>query len=85
MRRPDENRERVYDYLLAAQRPDVRGGLGHRRGRRRVPGRAGAARGGHADELDRILGCVLEYADGAFNSCSSSASARPSAASGPGG
>ena len=67
MRKPDENHEQVYAYLL---RRNVRmyavswsldsAGDVYLTGR--LPLAAVSA-----DELDRVLGCVLEYADGTFN------------------
>jgi hypothetical protein len=67
MRRPDENHEQVYAYLLQRNARmyavswaiDATGDV-YLTGR--VPLTAVTA-----DELDRILGCVLEYADGTFN------------------
>lgn len=67
MRRPDENRERVYEFLLqrnvrmygVAWAVDSMGDvylIGH------VP--LGAV---SADEIDRLLGAVLDAADGMFN------------------
>jgi hypothetical protein len=68
MRKPDENREAVYEFLL--QR-NVRtyavswaiDSMGDVYLTGRIPLAAVTA-----DELDRILGSVLEYADGTFNS-----------------
>ncbi|HEY2166296.1 MAG TPA: YbjN domain-containing protein [Jatrophihabitantaceae bacterium] len=67
MRRPDENHERVYEFLLqrntrmyaVAWAIDSTGDV-YLTGR--VPLSSITA-----DELDRILGSVLSYADGAFN------------------
>jgi hypothetical protein len=67
MRRPDENHERVYAFLLqrnvrmyaVSWSIDATGDV-YLTGR--VPLAAVTA-----DELDRILGSVLEYADGSFN------------------
>lgn len=67
MRRPDENHEQVYAYLLqrnarmyaVAWTIDAAGDV-YLAGR--VP--LGSIT---PDEIDRILGCVLEYADGTFN------------------
>ena len=67
MRRPDENREKLYDLLLTrnsrmyavAWAVDSHGDVflvG------RLPKRAITA-----DEVDRVLGAVLEYADGSFD------------------
>ena len=49
------------------QRPHVRGRVVDRRQRRHLPDRPPAAVRVTADEIDRILGAVLEYADGSFN------------------
>jgi hypothetical protein len=67
MRAPDENRERVYEWLLqhnarmyaVAWTIDSAGDV-YLVGR--LPLSAVTA-----DEIDRVLGCVLEYADGSFN------------------
>jgi hypothetical protein len=67
MRAPDENRERVYEWLLqrntrmyaVAWTIDSNGDV-YLVGR--LPLNAITA-----DEIDRVLGCVLEYADGTFN------------------
>jgi hypothetical protein len=67
MRKPDENRERVYEWLLqhnarmyaVAWTIDSTGDV-YLVGR--LPLNAVTA-----DEIDRVLGCVLEYADGSFN------------------
>lgn len=67
MRAPEENRERVYEWLLqhnarmyaVAWSIDSTGDV-YLIGR--LP--LGAVT---ADEIDRVLGCVLEYADGSFN------------------
>jgi gamma-glutamylcyclotransferase (GGCT)/AIG2-like uncharacterized protein YtfP len=67
MRRPDENRDRVHAFLLQRNARmyavswaiDEAGDL-YLTGR--MPLSAVTA-----DELDRVLGCVLEYADGTFN------------------
>ena len=67
MRKPDENHEAVYEYLL--QR-NVRSyavswaidSMGDVYLAGRIPLVAVTP-----DELDRVLGCVLEYADGTFN------------------
>jgi hypothetical protein len=67
MRAPDENRERVYEWLLqrnarmyaVAWTVDSAGDI-YLIGR--LPLSAVTA-----DEIDRVLGCVLEYADGSFN------------------
>ena len=67
MRKPDENHEAVYEYLL--QR-NVRtyavswaiDSMGDVYLAGRVPLAAVSP-----DEIDRVLGCVLEYADGTFN------------------
>jgi hypothetical protein len=67
MRAPDENREQVYGWLLQRNARmyavswtiDSTGDV-YLTGR--VP--LAAVTG---DEIDRILGCVLEYADGSFN------------------
>jgi hypothetical protein len=67
MRAPDENRERFYEWLLqrntrmyaVAWTIDSNGDV-YLVGR--LPLNAITA-----DEIDRVLGCVLEYADGSFN------------------
>jgi hypothetical protein len=67
MRKPDENQEQVYAYLLQRNARmyavswaiDSAGDV-YLTGR--VP-RSSVT----PDEIDRILGCVLEYADGTFN------------------
>ena len=67
MRAPDENREQVYAWLLQRNTRtyavswaiDAAGDV-------YLVGRVPLA-AVSADELDRILGCVLEYADGSFN------------------
>jgi hypothetical protein len=67
MRAPDENRERVYEWLLqhnarmyaVAWTIDSAGDV-YLVGR--LPLSAVSA-----EEIDRVLGCVLEYADGSFN------------------
>ena len=67
MRAPDENHERVYEWLLqhnarmyaVAWTIDSTGDI-YLVGR--LPLSAVTA-----DEIDRVLGCVLEYADGSFN------------------
>ncbi len=67
MRAPDENHERVYQWLLQrnARMYAVSwtvDGAGDVYLTGRVPLSSITA-----DEIDRILGCVLEYADGSFN------------------
>jgi len=67
MRRPDENHEQVYAFLLQrnARMYAVAwaiDGAGDVYLTGRVP-----LSSIDADELDRLLGCVLEYADGSFN------------------
>jgi len=67
MRAPDENREQVYAWLLQRNTRtyavswaiDAAGDV-------YLVGRVPLA-SITADEIDRILGCVLEYADGSFN------------------
>ena len=67
MRAPDENREQVYAWLLqhnarmyaVSWAIDAAGDV-------YLIGRLPLA-SVTADELDRVLGCVLEYADGSFN------------------
>jgi hypothetical protein len=67
MRAPDENREQVYAWLLQRNARtyavswaiDASGDV-------YLAGRVPLA-SVTADELDRILGCVLDYADGSFN------------------
>ena len=52
----------------APQRPDVRRRVLHRRGRRRLPDRPGRRWPAlDEDELDRLLGAVLTYADESFD------------------
>jgi hypothetical protein len=67
MRAPDENREQVYAWLL--QRNARTYGVSwaiDRAGDVYLTGRAPLT-SVSADELDRLLGCVLDYADGSFN------------------
>ncbi|HEY2273153.1 MAG TPA: YbjN domain-containing protein [Jatrophihabitantaceae bacterium] len=67
MRRPDENREAVYEFLL--QRNVRTYGVSwavDSMGDVYLAGRIPLA-AVSADELDRVLGSVLEYADGTFN------------------
>ena len=67
MRAPDENREQVYAWLLQRNTRtyavswaiDASGDV-------YLVGRVPLA-SVTADEIDRILGCVLDYADGSFN------------------
>lgn len=67
MRAPEENREQVYAYLLGRNvrmyavswAIDAAGDV-------YLSGRVALA-AVSPEELDRILGCVLEYADGSFN------------------
>jgi putative sensory transduction regulator len=67
MRAPDENREQVYAWLLQRNTRtyavswaiDASGDV-------YLVGRVPLA-SVTADEIDRVLGCVLEYADGSFN------------------
>ncbi|MCW2743650.1 MAG: uncharacterized protein JWM48_200 [Mycobacterium sp.] len=67
MRRPDENHEKLYNYLLSknsrmygvAWAIDSAGDV-------YLVGRV-AHHSITADEVDRLLGCVLEYADGSFD------------------
>jgi hypothetical protein len=67
MRHPDENREELYEYLLRANARmygvsfsvDPAGDV-------YLTGRV-ALHSITADELDRLLGAVLEYSDGTFN------------------
>ena len=67
MRRPDENHEQVYAFLLQrnARMYAVSWAL-DATGDVYLTGRVPLT-SVTADELDRILGCVLEYADGTFN------------------
>jgi hypothetical protein len=67
MRRPDENHERVYEFLL--QRNARMFGVAWS-----IDSNGDVYLSGHlplgavtADEIDRLLGSVLEYADGTFN------------------
>ena len=66
MRKPDENHEQVYAFLLQrnVRMYAVAWAIDSRR---RLPVRPAAAAAVTADEIDRILGSVLEYADGTFN------------------
>jgi Putative bacterial sensory transduction regulator len=67
MRQPDENREQVYEFLL--QRNVRMYGVSwavDSTGDVYLVGRLPLA-AVSADELDRVLGSVLEYADGTFN------------------
>jgi hypothetical protein len=67
MRHPDENRERLYEYLLRANARmygvsfsvDGNGDV-------YLTGRV-ALHSITPDEIDRLLGSVLQYADGSFN------------------
>jgi hypothetical protein len=67
MRAPDENREQVYGWLLQhnARMYAVSWAIDST-GDVYLAGRMPLT-SIDAEELDRILGCVLEYADGAFN------------------
>jgi hypothetical protein len=67
MRRPDENREQVYAFLLQrnARMYAVSWAIDSM-GDVYLTGRVPLS-AVDADELDRILGSVLEYADGTFN------------------
>jgi hypothetical protein len=67
MRKPDENHEQVYAYLLQrnARMFAVSWAIDSA-GDVYLTGRVPLA-AVTADEVDRILGCVLEYADGTFN------------------
>ncbi|HEY3737581.1 MAG TPA: YbjN domain-containing protein [Jatrophihabitans sp.] len=67
MRRPDENHERVYATLLQrnARTYGVHWSIDDA-GDVYLVGRVPLA-AISADEIDRLLGCVLEYADGSFN------------------
>ncbi|MGH8960484.1 MAG: YbjN domain-containing protein [Jatrophihabitantaceae bacterium] len=67
MRRPDENREQVYAFLLQrnARMYAVSWAIDST-GDVYLSGRV-ALTSVTPDEIDRILGCVLEYADGTFN------------------
>jgi Putative bacterial sensory transduction regulator len=67
MRAPDENREQVYAWMLQRNARTYAvswavDGSGDVYLTGRVP--LGSVT---ADEIDRILGCVLDYADGSFN------------------
>ena len=67
MRAPDENRERVYAYLLQHNvRTYAVSWAIDSAGDVYLAGRVPLA-AVSADEIDRILGCVLEYADSSFN------------------
>jgi hypothetical protein len=67
MRAPDENRERVYSWLLQRNaRTYAVSWTIDGAGDVYLTGRV-ALTSVTADELDRILGCVLDYADGSFN------------------
>jgi hypothetical protein len=67
MRRPDENHEQVYAYLLQRNARSYAVSWS-------IDGNGDVYLSGHlpleavsAAELDRVLGCVLDYADGTFN------------------
>jgi hypothetical protein len=66
-RNPDENHERVYRWLLERNRRmySVSFATDHL-GDIYLVGRLPLASVTH-EELDRLMGCVLEYADGSFN------------------
>jgi hypothetical protein len=67
MRAPDENRERVYEWLLQRNaRMYAVAWTIDRAGDVYLVGRLPLA-AITADEIDRVLGCVLDYADGSFN------------------
>jgi Putative bacterial sensory transduction regulator len=67
VRAPDENREQVYAWLLQRNaRMYAVSWTIDSTGDVYLTGRVPLA-ALDADELDRILGCVLEYADGSFN------------------
>jgi hypothetical protein len=67
MRRPDENREQVYDYLLrrTARTYGVHFSV-DRNGDLYLVGHLPLA-AVTGDEVDRLLGCVLTYADDSFD------------------
>jgi hypothetical protein len=67
MRRPDENREQVYAWLLQRNtRSYAVSWAIDSAGDVYLTGRV-PLESVTADEIDRILGCVLDYADGSFN------------------
>jgi hypothetical protein len=67
MRKPDENREQLYAFLLQRNaRTYAVSWTIDSAGDVYLTGRVALA-SITADEIDRILGCVLEYADGTFN------------------
>jgi hypothetical protein len=67
MRKPDENREQFYAFLLQRNaRTYAVSWTIDGAGDVYLTGRVALA-SITADEVDRILGCVLEYADGTFN------------------
>lgn len=67
MRKPDENREAVYEYLLQRnQRTYAVSWAIDSMGDVYLAGRIPLA-AVTSEELDRVLGAVLEYADGSFN------------------
>jgi hypothetical protein len=67
MRAPDENREQVYAWLLQRNaRTYAVSWTIDSSGDVYLAGRVPLA-SVTADEIDRILGCVLEYSDGSFN------------------
>lgn len=67
MRRPDENREQVYAWLLQRNtRMYAVSWAIDSTGDVYLAGRVPLS-SVTAEELDRILGCVLEYSDGSFN------------------
>jgi hypothetical protein len=85
VRRPDENREAIYAWLLQrnARMYAVSWSIDDS-GDVYLTGKI-ALSAIDADEVDRILGSVLEYADGSLTICCNSGSAPRSAANGPGG
>lgn len=67
MRAPEENREQVYAWLLQRNtRSYAVSWAIDRAGDVYLVGRVPLA-SVSAEEIDRVLGCVLEYADGSFN------------------
>lgn len=67
MRKPDENQEQVYAYLLQRNtRTYAVSWSIDSAGDVYLAGRLPLA-AVSAEELDRVFGCVLEYADGSFN------------------
>ena len=86
MRKPDENREQVYEFLLQRNVRMYGVSWADRQHGRRLPGRPAAARRGDARTSSTACsGRSSSTPTARSTPCSNSASARPSAASGRGG